>query len=105
MTTKLFPPLKKIRITQPFGVDYLGNNGPGGASYADIGLKKGHNGWDLSCPTGTQVFAVMPGDLTFTDGGTGYGKDVRIRNKTLGLEVVYGHLEGLVERQSQIGRA
>lgn len=92
----LTAPLKKMKLTQPFGVDYLGNNGPGGKSYADIGLKKGHNGWDLSCSTGTEVFAVMPGILAFTESGQGYGNDIRIRNKELGLEVVYAHLEGIV---------
>lgn len=86
-------PLDKMKITQPFGVDYLGNGGPGGKSYADMGLKKGHNGWDLSAPTGTTVYAVMDGELVYTPDFNGYGNDIRIRNKELGLEVVYGHLE------------
>jgi murein DD-endopeptidase MepM/ murein hydrolase activator NlpD len=80
-------------LTQPFGVDYLKNGGPGGKSYADIGLKDGHNGWDISCPSGTEVYACMDGELLYTDNGTGYGRDVRIRNKERGIEVVYGHLE------------
>ena len=90
-------PLKKMVCTQPYAVDYLGSNGPGGASYASIGIPSGlHTGWDLSCSTGTEVFAVMPGIIAFTDGGSGYGRDIRIRNKELGLEVVYAHLEGIV---------
>jgi len=92
----LLAPLKKMRLTQGFAEDLLLNNGPGGKSYADIGLKKGHNGWDLSCQTGTDVFAPMAGSLVFTDMGTGYGRDVRIRSRELGLEIVLGHLDSLV---------
>jgi len=86
-------PLKRMVLTQPFGVDYLRNGGPNGQSYSDIGLKNGHNGWDLSCPSGTEVFACTDGELFYTDNGKGYGRDVRIRSKERGIEVVYGHLE------------
>jgi murein DD-endopeptidase MepM/ murein hydrolase activator NlpD len=102
----LVAPLKRMRLIQPFGVDYLGNNGPGGKSYADIGLKNGHNGWDLSCVTGTEVFAAIDGELTYTDGGTGYGRDIRVKDKEKGIEVVYGHLLNLVgadKRQVKAG--
>lgn len=83
-------------LTQPYGVDYLGSYGPGGQSYADIGLKAGHNGWDLSAPTGAAVLACMDGDMTYTPGTTGYGNNIRLRNKELGLEIVYGHLLYLI---------
>lgn len=86
-------PLAKMRITQPFGVDYLGSNGPNGQSYADIGLKNGHNGWDLSALTGTEVYACMDGDADYTNGGQGYGNEMRIVSRELGLEVVYAHLQ------------
>lgn len=100
----LHPPLKTMRLTQPFGVDYLGNGGPGGKSYADIGLKKGHNGWDLSCPTGTEVLAVMDGELIYSPDFTGYGNDVRIRSAELGLEAIYGHLEKSLVPNGKVGR-
>jgi murein DD-endopeptidase MepM/ murein hydrolase activator NlpD len=88
----LLPPLVKMRLTQGFGVDLLGSSGPNGQSYADIGLKKGHNGWDLSCQTGTDVFAPMSGTVQCRD-EEGNGKNVRIRNRDLGLEIILGHLD------------
>ena len=87
----LTAPLKKMRLTQPYGVNY----GPTADFYTKLGLKA-HNGWDLSCQTGTDVYAVMNGDLIYHDGGTGYGREMRIRNRELGLEVVYAHLESQV---------
>jgi len=52
----------------------------------------GHNGWDLSCVSGTEVFAVMPGQMVYSQ-GQGYGNEIRLRNFDAGLEVVYAHLE------------
>lgn len=81
-----------MRTTQPFGVDYIGSNGPGGQSYADIGLPNGHNGTDYSALTGTPCYAVMDGQA-FYSSSSGYGNDLRIRSRELGLEVIYGHLQ------------
>lgn len=100
----LFPPLKKMRLTQPFGVDYLGNNGPGGKSYADIGLAKGHNGWDLSAQTGTEVFAACDGEIQYTEGGQGFGNDMRLRSRADGLEIVHGHLLDAVAKSGPVKR-
>lgn len=78
-------PLDKIVLTQPFGVDWVGGN-----FYKKLGLK-GHNGWDFSCPIGTPVYAPISGEIEARDDG-GYGMSIRIRNKTLGLECILGHL-------------
>src|SRR5690242_3085494 len=101
----LTAPLKRMVITQGFGEDRLGNGGPGGKSYADIGLKKGHDGWDLSCASGTPVLACMDGVLEYTEGGSGYGNDVRILSKERSLEAVYGHLQALVGQDGRKVRA
>lgn len=79
-------PLEKMKLTQPFGVNYVG-----GDFYSKIGLHKGHNGWDLVCPNGTPVFAVADGYIHNYDGTSdGYGKNVRLF--TGEEEVTYGHL-------------
>ena len=93
----LTPPLKKLKLTQPFGVDWTGVD-----LYRKLGML-GHNGMDFSAPTGTEVFACMAGELyvdyTAPVPGipqgfkSGYGVNVRIRNRDAGLEAVYGHLD------------
>lgn len=105
--TYLHRPLARMRLTQPFGVDYLGNGGPGGQSYADIGLKNGHNGWDLSCITGTEIYAACDGIVYINEGGQGYGNDIRLINDDLfgerdGLEITYGHLLDFKVKNSQL---
>jgi len=81
-------PLEKMRLTQPFGVDYIG-----GGFYNKLGLK-GHDGYDLSAISDTPIFAVADGIVTaFTDGG--YGVNARLEtfvDTNTKLEVVYGHL-------------
>ena len=81
-------PLEKMKLTQAYGIDLVG-----GDFYAKVGLKKGHNGWDLSAPLNTEVFSVMAGTAYIEDTG-GYGKNVRVRSRTLALEAVYAHLSG-----------
>jgi murein DD-endopeptidase MepM/ murein hydrolase activator NlpD len=78
-------PLKDLKLTQPFGVDWMG-----GGFYAKFGLR-GHNGWDFSCPVGTDVFAPIGGEVEARDDG-GYGKSVRIRSRELDTECVLGHM-------------
>lgn len=97
MPQNLVQPLKVMRINQPFGVDWTGVN-----LYRRLGLKA-HNGLDLRAPTGTEVFACMDGiaavEISAPPGtpiegyNSGYGVNIRIRSKALGLEAVYGHLQ------------
>lgn len=94
----LFPPLKKMKLTQGFGVNLVY---PG--FYKSLGIPSDrHNGWDLSAPTGTEVFACMDGEVQYAEGGQGYGNDFRIRSRELGLEAVYGHLNDAVIRSGTV---
>lgn len=94
MTTFTHNPLLKMKLTQPFGVDWSGGDLPlpngGRGGYAALGLK-GHNGLDFSA-NGDNAYAVISG-AAFIDENSGYGKEVRIRNRDLGIEVIYGHLK------------
>lgn len=90
-------PLNKCRITQPFGVDYIN-----GSTYKGFGLK-GHNGIDLSSPTGNEVFAVDDGFIdvrgNYTD-STGYGLNARLYiyfADNIRLECVYAHLKEVLK--------
>lgn len=95
-------PLEKMRLTQPFGVDYTGGGIPLGdgkyGGYKDLGLA-GHNGWDVSAITGTQILAVADGNVSaLTDGG--YGVNARLITQVdlnTKLEVVYGHLREITK--------
>jgi murein DD-endopeptidase MepM/ murein hydrolase activator NlpD len=79
--------------------------------YKEMGMK-GHNGWDLVSPDGTECLAVADGYSTH-EGSTdsGYGLNIRLYvpvSETLELECVYGHLqavrkEGKVLRGDIIG--
>lgn len=92
----LTPPLRVMRLTQPFGVDWTGVD-----LYRRLGMA-GHNGLDLRAAEGTDVFACFDGELYVdneppTNGlpngyRSGYGINVRIRSRELGLESIYGHL-------------
>ena len=79
-----------MKITQPFGKN------DAGIDYTAAFGMKGHNGWDLSARTGTEVLAVCDGDMSVMNGGTGYGNEIRIvhwLDAVSGLEIVYGHLD------------
>lgn len=95
----IFPvtPLKKMRETQPFGVDWTSPPQP---SYKSLGLK-GHNGIDLRAPIGTPIYAVANGNLRVTGSvdDPGYGLAARL-NVPLGdrrfIECIYGHLSSTI---------
>lgn len=74
-----------MSLTQPFSVNWTGVPD----FYTKFGLL-GHNGIDCSAPTGTEVFSVMSG-TAYCD-ATGYGNEIRVRSKILGLEVINAHL-------------
>ena len=84
-----------MQLTQPFGT-----NGYGVDYYTKYGMK-GHNGWDLRAPTGTEVFASCDGSLEVLRGGSGYGNEARIFN-SYGYEVVYAHLLDFIGDSRQV---
>ncbi len=92
----LTPPLKRLTVTQPFGVDWVG-----GGFYRSFGMK-GHNGIDFRAPVGTPVFACFDGTAYVeTDGG--YGKNIVLRSpgRRKAFEAVHGHLSEWKVRNGQ----
>lgn len=92
---RLLPPLKIMKLTQPFGhsdhgIDYM----------AAFGMK-GHNGLDLRAPIGTEVYASCDGKMEFTRGGQGYGNEARIYNP-YGYEVIYAHLSDFIGESREV---
>jgi murein DD-endopeptidase MepM/ murein hydrolase activator NlpD len=86
----LKPPLKKMKVTQPFGVDWVG-----GGFYAKYGMD-GHNGLDFSCATGTALYAPCDGTAQVEPDRNGYGNTVRIWTEYgdgSKREVVLGHMK------------
>jgi murein DD-endopeptidase MepM/ murein hydrolase activator NlpD len=87
-------------LTQPFGTNQYGVDYTALKDTSGQPLKlQGHNGWDLSSQTGTEVYAVCDGALEVLNGGTGYGNEARIyawekdEVGATGYEIVYGHLQ------------
>jgi murein DD-endopeptidase MepM/ murein hydrolase activator NlpD len=89
-----YAPLKNLRLTQPFGVNYVY---PG--FYSKVGLPKDkHNGLDYSS-NGEEIYAVDDGRAV-SEGSynSGYGLHLRLWvpvDKETKLEVVYGHLKSV----------
>jgi len=78
-------PLEQIKVTQPFGMNYVD-------FYKKLGLK-GHNGVDFSAKTGTNCYASHNGEVTWagTDGGGGIS--VTLMDKRLHFKTIYYHLK------------
>jgi murein DD-endopeptidase MepM/ murein hydrolase activator NlpD len=89
-------PLDRMRLIQPFGVDYVSSPSMPDF-YKKIGLAKGHNGWDLSTSAlnGANVYAIYDGFVQ-EEKEPGYGVNARLFidvTPDIQLEVVYAHLE------------
>ena len=84
-----------MRLTQPFGVNYLG-----GDFYSKVGIPSGlHTGWDLSCVSGTPVYAVADGWCE-VEKDSGYGVNARLFIEDYvdsQLEVVHAHLQEVIK--------
>ena len=101
-----FPLKEAYTLTQKYGQSLL--------DYSSLGLK-GHNGEDYACNTGTGVYAVADGVVSFAIGTfaendkSGYGNMVCLLVPTENIntyyDVVYGHLLSTTVKQGDEVRA
>lgn len=92
---RLVPPLTKLNILQPFGVN---NVYPG--FYKKIGIENDlHNGLDYEAPSGTPCFAVCDGRVLTGAGGTAgmvielESNEYVVDNQRIKLKIRYLHLQ------------
>lgn len=88
------------RYTSGFG--YRENPFNGSRSY--------HNGIDMACPTGTSIYAALPGKVVQTGYSATYGNFVIVAHHS-GYKTLYGHMSAIlcvpgqsVSQESRIGR-
>ncbi len=74
------------------------------------GKRSYHSGVDMACPTGTSIFAAMPGKVTATGYNTTYGNYVIVAHHS-GYKTLYGHMSAIlctkgqyVTQDTRIGR-
>ncbi|MFZ1400022.1 MAG: M23 family metallopeptidase, partial [Candidatus Promineifilaceae bacterium] len=75
-------------------------------NYAQFGLP-GHEGLDLMAPTGSKIFAVAPGTVSFVytqPTGHNYGIHVRIDHQD-GWQTIYAHMQRATVTQGQAVKA
>jgi murein DD-endopeptidase MepM/ murein hydrolase activator NlpD len=63
-----------------------------------------HNGYDLSCPQGTPIYAAGDGVVEFAGWNSGYGNLTRIEHGG-GLSTRYGHQSKLLVKAGQVVKA
>jgi murein DD-endopeptidase MepM/ murein hydrolase activator NlpD len=83
-------PLNVLRVTSRFGRRF----------HPILHVWRKHNGVDYGAPTGTPVWSVAGGKVTFSGWKRGYGKYVCIRHEN-GYESRYGHLSRIFVRKGQ----
>ena len=88
------------RFTSGFG--YRENPFNGSRSY--------HNGIDMACPTGTSIYAALPGKVVQTGYSSTYGNFVIVAHHS-GYKTLYGHMSAItcvqgqsVTQETRIGR-
>lgn len=74
------------------------------------GTRSYHSGIDMACPTGTSVYAAMPGRVIETGYNATYGNYIILQH-TSGYKTLYGHLSAIltksgvyVNQDSRIGK-
>jgi len=67
-------------------------------------VRKGHNGMDLACPTGTQIHAALDGTVIIAKNQGSYGNYVKIDHGD-GLQTLYAHNSRLLVKEGQTVRA
>jgi len=90
MKIQLLPPLKKRKVTQPFGVNYVN-------FYKSLGLL-GHNGIDFRASIGTSLYAAHSGVVIIARTDSQGGKIIEIiTSKTgEGYKTIYYHLNDII---------
>lgn len=93
---KVSAPLERMRVSQKFGANAL-------PEYKTKFGLAGHNGLDLSCPVGTDIFACFDGEVHQFLGDSGYGINIQLQSNTFSVEgsslriqAIYGHLSEFV---------
>jgi murein DD-endopeptidase MepM/ murein hydrolase activator NlpD len=96
-------PVPNAPITQQFGPSSL--VGEPAYTFQGTYYHQFHQGVDLGAPTGTPVYAVTSGQITFANldqprgPGTGYGKEIRLYD---GHSVyLFGHLSEILVNQGE----
>lgn len=74
------------------------------------GVRSYHSGVDMACPTGTNIYAALPGKVTATGYNSTYGNYVIIAHHS-GYKTLYGHMSAIlchkgnyVTQDTRIGR-
>ena len=74
------------------------------------GARSYHSGVDMACPTGTSIFAALPGTVTSTGYSSVYGNYVIVAHHS-GYKTLYGHMSAItcvkgqvVTQDTRIGR-
>ncbi|MBR9977499.1 MAG: M23 family metallopeptidase, partial [Bacteroidetes bacterium] len=83
-------PLSILRVTSGFGM----------RTHPISGKRKMHTGIDYAAPTGTPVWAVGSGTVTFTGWKGGYGNTIEIRHSG-SVVTRYGHLSKIYVKRGQ----
>jgi murein DD-endopeptidase MepM/ murein hydrolase activator NlpD len=96
MSIRLYPPVKPLIITQPYGANP--------AYYRQFGLD-GHEGIDYALSSGQVVFACADGIVKMVKPGMdsgwhNYGIHLRIAHAD-GYETIYAHLQTVLVREGQ----
>ena len=84
-------PLNTLRITSGYGYRI----------HPVLGYWKMHTGVDYGAPTGTPVYAIANGRVTFQGCGDAYGLYVCIRHEN-GYESRYSHLSRILVKKGQL---
>jgi hypothetical protein len=90
-------PLEQIRVTQPWGMNYVN-------FYKKMGLK-GHNGIDFSAKTGTDCHASHNGEVTWAGEDGGGGISVTLTDKVNHFKTIYYHLLDVTCKKGDIKKA
>lgn len=74
------------------------------------GVRSYHSGVDMACPTGTNIYAALPGKVTATGYNSTYGNYVIVAHHS-GYKTLYGHMSAItcvsgqyVTQDTRIGR-